>query len=72
MDRLIAESTNTPGLNGLFAYEDYASAQQPVIFLNARKSRFCPRALRMHGMQNFVDGLETSIIRINLPARRRA
>jgi peptide/nickel transport system substrate-binding protein len=33
MDELIDESTNKPGLGGLFAFEDYASAQQPVIFL---------------------------------------
>jgi peptide/nickel transport system substrate-binding protein len=33
MDKLIDASTNNPGFAGLYAYEDYASAQQPVIFL---------------------------------------
>ena len=33
MDKLIDASTNTLGFGGLYAYEDYASAQQPVIFL---------------------------------------
>ena len=33
MDQLIDQSTDKPGMDGLFKYEDYASAQQPVIFL---------------------------------------
>ena len=56
MDRLIEESTNMPGLNGLFAYEDYASAQQPVIFFGREQISVLVRG-RIHGMQNFVDGL---------------
>jgi len=32
MDQLIDESTDKPGLQGLFDYENYASAQQPVLF----------------------------------------
>ena len=56
MDRLIEESTNMPGLNGLFAYEDYASAQQPVIFFEREQISVLVRG-RIHGMQKFVDGL---------------
>jgi len=33
MDRLINDSVTKPALDGLFAYEDYAIAQQPMIFL---------------------------------------
>jgi peptide/nickel transport system substrate-binding protein len=56
MDRLIDESTNMPGLNGLFAYEDYASTQQPVIFFEREQISVLVRG-RIHGMRNFVDGL---------------
>ncbi len=45
-----------PGLNGLFAYEDYASAQQPVIFFEREQIAVLVRE-RIHGMQNFVDGI---------------
>jgi peptide/nickel transport system substrate-binding protein len=33
MDDLVSASINQPGLDGLFKFEDYASEQQPVIFL---------------------------------------
>jgi len=33
MDRLIEDSVNKPGLDALFQYEDYATEQQPSIFL---------------------------------------
>ena len=56
MDRLIDESTDMPGLNGLFAYEDYASAQQPVIFFEREQISVLVRA-HLHGMRNFVDGV---------------
>ncbi len=32
MNALITESTDKPGLQGLFDYEDYATAQQPILF----------------------------------------
>ncbi len=32
MDQLIDDSTDKPGLQGLFDYENYASEQQPVLF----------------------------------------
>ncbi len=35
MNALIAESTDKPGMQGLFDYENYASAQQPILFEQA-------------------------------------
>lgn len=56
MDRLIAQSTDVPGLDGLNAYQDYASAQQPVIFLpNDRYSVLVRDGL--HGVQDFMNPL---------------
>ena len=54
MDKLIAESTDKPGLDGLFAYEDYASAQQPVIFFATASTAVLVRD-RIHGMADFID-----------------
>jgi peptide/nickel transport system substrate-binding protein len=54
MDRLIAESTDKPGLDGLFAYENYASAQQPVIFLETGQATMLVRS-RIQGAREFVD-----------------
>jgi peptide/nickel transport system substrate-binding protein len=54
MDRLIAASTNTPGLAGLFAYENYASAQQPVIFQERGRTSVLARN-DIHGVAAFVD-----------------
>lgn len=56
MDDLIDKSTNQPGLDGLFAYQDYTSAQQPVIFLpNEQYSILVRKNLR--GMQDFMNPL---------------
>jgi peptide/nickel transport system substrate-binding protein len=56
MDRLIKQSTDMPGQDGLDAYQDYASAQQPVIFLpNERYSVLVRDGL--HGAQNFMNPL---------------
>jgi len=54
MDRLIAASTDRPGLAGLYAYENYASAQQPVIFQEREQTAVLARDT-LHGIQNFVD-----------------
>jgi peptide/nickel transport system substrate-binding protein len=54
MDRLITTSTETPGLSGLYAYENYASAQQPVIFQAAGLPSVLSRDT-IHGVKNFVD-----------------
>ena len=54
MDRLITASTETPGLSGLYAYENYASAQQPVIFQAASLPSVLSRDT-IHGVKNFVD-----------------
>jgi peptide/nickel transport system substrate-binding protein len=56
MDQLITMSTDAPGLDGLFAYQDFASAQQPVIFLpNERYSVLVRKGL--HGVQDFLNPL---------------
>jgi peptide/nickel transport system substrate-binding protein len=56
MDQLITMSTDAPGLNGLFAYQDFASSQQPVIFLpNERYSVLVRKGL--HGVQDFLNPL---------------
>jgi peptide/nickel transport system substrate-binding protein len=54
MDRLIDESTNNPGLTGLQKYEDYTSAQQPVLFFATESTAVLVRD-RMHGMADFID-----------------
>jgi peptide/nickel transport system substrate-binding protein len=54
MDKLISESTDQPGLAGLYAYENYASAQQPVIFMELATISMLVRD-RIHGAQNFID-----------------
>ncbi len=54
MDKLIAESTDKPGLDGLFAYENYASAQQPILFIAAYGVPVLVRD-RIHGLEDFVD-----------------
>jgi peptide/nickel transport system substrate-binding protein len=56
MDKLINASTDNPGLAGLFAYEDYAAAQQPVIFLpNPQYSLLVRNGL--HGVGDFINPL---------------
>jgi peptide/nickel transport system substrate-binding protein len=54
MDRLIDASVNAPGLGGLYAYEDYASAQQPVVFVGGQKITVLVRD-RIHGVKQFLD-----------------
>ncbi len=56
MDRLIDQSTNQPGQSGLFAYEDYASAQQPVIFLPVEAYAVLVRD-GLHGVRAFLEDL---------------
>lgn len=54
MDKLIDASVNKPGLDGLFAYENYVSAQLPVIFFAGAKPVVVVND-RLHGMAQFVD-----------------
>jgi peptide/nickel transport system substrate-binding protein len=54
MDALIDASVNKPGLSGLYAYEDYASAQQPVVFVGGQKITVLVRD-RIHGVKEFLD-----------------
>ena len=54
MDALIDASVNDPGLGGLYAYEDYASAQQPVVFVGGQKITVLVRD-RVHGVKEFLD-----------------
>jgi peptide/nickel transport system substrate-binding protein len=54
MDQYIAASTTQPGLAGLFAYEDFASAQQPVIFLPVEKFAVLARD-GIHGLRDFMS-----------------
>ena len=56
MDKLIHASTNQPGLQGLYAYEDYAAAQQPVIFLPVEAYSVLVRN-GLEGVQNFLNPL---------------
>jgi peptide/nickel transport system substrate-binding protein len=54
MDALIQQSIAEPGLAGLYAYEDFASEQQPVIFLpNEEYSLVIRKGL--HGVEDFTD-----------------
>ncbi len=54
MDKYIDASTNTPGLSGLFAYQDFASAQQPVIFLPVEQFSVLARK-NIHGLNEFMS-----------------
>jgi peptide/nickel transport system substrate-binding protein len=56
MDELIDESTDQPGMQGLFAYEDYTSEQQPVIFLPSEQYSVLVRK-RLHGVRDFMNPL---------------
>jgi peptide/nickel transport system substrate-binding protein len=56
MDKLVTESTDQPGMSGLFAYEDYAAAQQPVIFLPVEKYSVLVRN-GLHGVNDFINPL---------------
>jgi peptide/nickel transport system substrate-binding protein len=61
MDALIAQSVDKPGLDALYAYEIYASAQQPVIFGASPAPALLVRD-RLHGVKGFYDpgGLDPS------------
>ncbi len=54
MDADIAASTDKPGLAGLFAYEDFTAAQQPVIFLPEEKYSILARN-GLEGIDNFIS-----------------
>jgi peptide/nickel transport system substrate-binding protein len=54
MDSLITASITKPGLDALFAYELYASAEQPVIFSPSQTQAFLVRN-RLHGIYQFFD-----------------
>jgi peptide/nickel transport system substrate-binding protein len=56
MDALISASINAQGLNGLFAFEDFASAEQPVIFLPVEKYSLLV-SNRLHGVGDFLNPL---------------
>ena len=56
MNELIDESTDKPGLAGLFAYQDYASAQQPVIFLPKEEYSILVQK-NLHGVEDFMNPL---------------
>lgn len=56
MDKLIAQSTNLPGMDGLFAFEDFASAQEPVVFLPNEQYSILVRN-GLHGVDDFINPL---------------
>jgi peptide/nickel transport system substrate-binding protein len=54
MDQLIKDSINEPGLDALFAYENYASDQQPDLFMPRDTIPVIVHD-RLHGFQDFVN-----------------
>jgi len=54
MDKLIDASINQPGLQNLYAYETYASAQQPFIFFESDGEAILAND-RIHGIADFID-----------------
>jgi peptide/nickel transport system substrate-binding protein len=54
MDALINDSVTKPGLDALFAYEDYATAQQPMIFLPGEDQTWLV-SNRLRGVSDFED-----------------
>jgi peptide/nickel transport system substrate-binding protein len=54
MDRLINDSVTKPGLDALFAYEDYATAQQPMIFLPGEDQTWLI-SNRLRGVSDFEN-----------------
>jgi len=56
MNRLVKQSTDEPGMQGLFDYQDYASAQQPVVFLPTEQYSVLVRN-GLHGLQDFANPL---------------
>jgi len=56
MDKIVDQSTDTPGMGGLFAYQDFASVQQPVVFLPNEQYSVLVRD-GIHGVQDFINPL---------------
>jgi peptide/nickel transport system substrate-binding protein len=56
MDKLINESTDQPGLQGLYDYESYVNAQQPVIFQETAAVTLLVNN-RLRGAAHFTDPL---------------
>lgn len=56
MDELIAASVDHPGLQDLYAYETYASAQQPLIFFQTDGVAILAND-RIHGVRDFINPL---------------
>jgi peptide/nickel transport system substrate-binding protein len=56
MDADIVASTDKPGLAGLFAYQDFASEQEPVIFLPNEKYSVLVRN-GLQGVEDFMNPL---------------
>jgi peptide/nickel transport system substrate-binding protein len=56
MDKLINESVNNQGIQGLYAYEDYAISQQPMIFAGGATVTLLVNK-RLHGAADFIDTL---------------
>ena len=54
LDKLINDSISQPGLGALFAYETYASEQQPVIFTPRGRPTLLVND-RIHGMGDFIN-----------------
>jgi peptide/nickel transport system substrate-binding protein len=57
MDKLIAESTDKPGIGNLYAYETYVSAQQPVLF-TPRERPVVLVSDRLHGYNDFINPMD--------------
>jgi peptide/nickel transport system substrate-binding protein len=56
MDALIDASVDTPGLAGLYAWEDYTAAQVPVLFLPVDDNILLVRD-RLRGLNDFISPL---------------
>ncbi len=56
MNKYIAQSTDAPGLDGLYAYQNYADEQQPVVFLPVEKYAVLVRD-GLDGVQDFINPL---------------
>ena len=54
MDRLVKATTDKPGIDNLFAYETYVSAQQPVLFTPRERAVILVND-RLHGMADFIN-----------------
>jgi len=56
MDKYVTASTDAPGLDGLYNYQDFADAQQPVIFLPVEKYAILARD-GLEGVRDFINPL---------------